>query len=90
MFIGHNVTYFPNVANSINIGSVGLIIGELLDAHDRWATQWPVIRSAGFGAEVVGSRHILILHARVQAQKVFSTGVTSAGGSECVQRGVYG
>jgi hypothetical protein len=67
VFIGHNVTYFPDVASSVNIESVGLSIGGLLDAHDNWATQWPVIRSAGFGVEVVGSRHILILHARVQA-----------------------
>ena len=42
----------------------------------------PVIRSAGFGVEVVGSRHILILHARVQSQLLIFTGVTSAGGSD--------
>ena len=82
MFIGHNVTYFPDVASSVNIESVGPSIGGLLDAHDNWATQWPVIRSAGFGLEVVGSRHILIFHARVQALQVVSTGVTSAGGSD--------
>ena len=83
MFIGHNVTYFPDVASSVNLESVGLNIGGLLDAHDNWATQWPVIRIAGFGVEVVGSRHILILHARVQAQQaVVSTGVTSVGGSD--------
>ncbi len=38
-----------------------------------------MIRSAGFGVEVVGCRHILFLHARVQAQHVFSSGVTSGG-----------
>jgi hypothetical protein len=67
VFIGHNVTYFLDVASSVNIESVGLNIGGLPDAHDYWATQWLVIRSAGFGVEVVGSRHILILHARFQA-----------------------
>ena len=41
-----------------------------------------MIRSAGFGVEVVGCRHILILHARVQAQHVFSSGVTSGGVSD--------
>ncbi len=39
-------------------------------------------RSAGFGVEVVGCRHILILHARVQAQHVLSSGVTSDGVSD--------
>ena len=82
MFIGHNVAYFPDVDSSVNLESVGLSIGGLLDAHDNWATQGPVIRSAGFGVEVVGCRHILILHARVQAQHVFSSGVTSGGVSD--------
>ena len=83
MFIGHNVTYFPDVDSSVNLESVGLSIGGLLDAHDNWATQGPVIRSAGFGVEVVGCRHILILHARVQAQHdVFSSDVTSGGVSD--------
>jgi hypothetical protein len=82
MFIGHNVTYFPDVDSSVNLESVGLSIGGLLDAHDNWATQGPVIRSAGFVVEVVGCRHILILHARVQAQHVFSSGVTSGGVSD--------
>jgi hypothetical protein len=39
-----------------------------------------VIRSASFGVEWDGE--ILILHARVQAKQVISTGVTSAGGSD--------
>jgi hypothetical protein len=60
---------------------VGLGIAWLLDAHANLAPPWPVIRNDGFGVEVVGSRHILILHARFQAKQVFSTGVTSAGGS---------
>ena len=41
-----------------------------------------MIRTAGFGVEVVSGRHILILHARVQAQHVFSSGVTSGGVSD--------
>ena len=82
MFIGHNVTYFPDVASSVNIESVGFNIGVPLDAHDNWAMQWPGICIAGFGVEVVGSRHILILHARVQAHLVISTGVTCGGGSD--------
>lgn len=82
MFIGHTVTYFPDAASCVKIESVGLGIGGLLDAHDNWAAQSPVIRSAGFEVEVVGSRQILILHARVQAKLDASTDVTSAGGSE--------
>jgi hypothetical protein len=80
MFSGHNVTYFLDVDSSVKLECVGLSIGGLLDAHENWATQGPVIRSAGFGVEVVGCRHILILHARVQAQHdVSSSDVTSGG-----------
>ncbi len=82
MFIGHNVTYFPDVDSSVNLECVGLSIGGLLDAHRNWATQGPVIHSAGFGVEVVGCRHILILHLRVQSHYVFSSGVTSGGVSD--------
>ena len=62
MFICHNVTYFLDADSSVNLESVGLSIGGLLDAHEIWATHGPVIRSAGFGVEVVGCRHILILY----------------------------
>ena len=62
MFSGHNVTYFLDVDSSVKLECVGLSIGGLLDAHENWATHGPVIRSAGFGVEVVGCRHILILH----------------------------
>ncbi len=80
MFIGHNVTYFQDPESSINIDNVGLSIGGLLDAHDNVPTHRTLIDNASFGMEVVGIRHILILHARVQSKQVVSTGVMSAGG----------
>jgi hypothetical protein len=82
MFLGHHVTYFPDAASCVNNENVGLGIAGLLDAHDNLATQSPVILSAGFEVEVVGSRQILILHARVQASQVVSCVPTSAGGSD--------
>jgi hypothetical protein len=82
MFLGHHVTYFPDEASCLNIESVGLGIPGLLDAHDNWAAQSPLILSAGFEVEVVGSRQILILHARVQAKQVVSVAPTIAGGSD--------
>jgi hypothetical protein len=82
MFFGHHVTYFPDDASCVNIESVGIGIAGLLDAHDNWEAQFPVIRSAGFQVEVVGSRQILILHARVQAKQVVSFIPTSGGGSD--------
>ena len=82
MFIGHHVTYFPDEASCLNIESVGLGIAGLLDAHDNWAAQFPMIRSAGFEVVLVGSRQILILHARVQVKQVVCVVPTSAGGSD--------
>ena len=72
MFFGRHVTYFPNAATSANIASVGLGIAGLLDAHDNWAAQSPVIRNVDFEVEVVENRQILVLHARVQAKRVVS------------------
>ncbi len=80
MFFGYHVTYFPDEASCVNIESVGIGIAGLLDAHDNWKAQTPVILSAGFQVEVVGNRQILILHARVQAKQVVSVIPTSAGG----------
>ncbi len=81
MFIGHHVTYFPDKASCLNIESVGLGIAGLLDTHNNWVEHLPVIRNAGFEVVVVGSRQILILHARAQVKQVVCAVPTSAGGS---------
>ena len=82
MFFGHHVTYFPNAASCVNIERVGLGIAGLIDSHDNWAAQSPVIRSVGSEGEVVENRQIIILHARLQAKQVVSVVPTSVGGSD--------
>jgi len=43
-----------------------------------------MLRDVGFEVEVVGNRHILILHARVQVKQVFSIPISADGSDSSV------
>ena len=77
------MTYFLDAMSYINNEIVGISIAGLQDAHDTWAAQSPLLRDVGFEVEVVGSRHILVFHARVKVRQVFSI-PTSTGGSDSI------